>query len=115
MILAQQSDLVAPIIWLVRLATGQLAAVTATIAVAVVGLAMLDGRLDWRRSARVVLGCFLLFGAATISSAFMAFGEREPAAVTEKSLESSLPPVAQMPDNDPWAHAALEPRFPSED
>jgi type IV secretory pathway VirB2 component (pilin) len=34
--------------------------------VAVVGFMMLSGRLNWRYGATVIVGCFVLFGAATI-------------------------------------------------
>jgi type IV secretion system protein VirB2 len=27
---------------------------------------MLTGRIDWRRGATVIVGCFIVFGAATI-------------------------------------------------
>lgn len=102
------SNLIAPIMWLVSLATGQLAILTATFAVAVVGFAMLDGRLDWRRGAKVVLGCFLLFGAATISSAFLIFGDSPPV-IADIVPQSSETPAVPSPDNDPWAHAGIEP------
>ena len=38
----------------------------AVIAVASVGLLMLTGRINWRYGATVILGCFILFGAASI-------------------------------------------------
>ena len=38
----------------------------AVIAVAVVGFMMLTGRMNWRYGASVILGCFILFGAASI-------------------------------------------------
>jgi type IV secretion system protein VirB2 len=38
----------------------------AVIAVAVVGFLMLTGRINWRYGATVIVGCFILFGAATI-------------------------------------------------
>jgi type IV secretion system protein VirB2 len=31
-----------------------------------VGFLMLSGRMNWRFGATVILGCFILFGAATI-------------------------------------------------
>ena len=43
-----------------------MATTAAVIAVAVVGLMMLTGRIDWRRGLTVILGAFILFGAATI-------------------------------------------------
>ena len=38
----------------------------AVIAVGATGLLMLTGRIDWRRGAVVILGCFIVFGAASI-------------------------------------------------
>jgi type IV secretion system protein VirB2 len=35
-------------------------------AVAVIGFMMLTGRMNWRFGATVILGCFILFGAASI-------------------------------------------------
>jgi type IV secretory pathway VirB2 component (pilin) len=111
---AEQSSLTAPITWLVDLSTGQIAVIVATIAVAVVGLLMLDGRLDWRHGASVLLGCFLLFGASAISSAFVDFSKN---AENSPNLppESAVAPEAQMLDDDPWAVAALkqEPPHPT--
>ena len=97
--------------WLVRLATGELALVIATIAVAIVGLMMLDGRLDWRRGARVIVGCFLIFGASTISAAFMGIGND---AVPFRPAQMSAPqPVIEADTvNDPWASAFLKPEAP---
>ena len=45
---------------------GKAATIVAVIAVASVGFMMLTGRMDWKRGATVILGCFILFGAATI-------------------------------------------------
>ena len=45
---------------------GNVATTAAVIAVAVVGLMMLTGRIDWRRGLVVVLGAFIVFGAAAI-------------------------------------------------
>lgn len=52
--------------WLQGTLLGTLATTVAIIAVAVVGFAMLTGRINWRHGAVVVLGCFVLFGAASI-------------------------------------------------
>jgi type IV secretion system protein VirB2 len=45
---------------------GTVATTVAVIAVAVVGFMMLTGRINWRHGAVVILGCFILFGAASI-------------------------------------------------
>jgi type IV secretion system protein VirB2 len=52
--------------WIQGTLLGTVATVAAVIAVAVVGLLMLSGRINWRYGAVVILGCFILFGAASI-------------------------------------------------
>ena len=52
--------------WVEGTLLGSVATTAAVIAVAVVGLMMLTGRIDWRRGLTVILGAFILFGAATI-------------------------------------------------
>ena len=52
--------------WLQGTLLGTVATVVAVIAVASVGFMMLTGRVNWRHGAVVILGCFILFGAASI-------------------------------------------------
>jgi type IV secretion system protein VirB2 len=52
--------------WVQGTLMGNLATTAVVIAVAVVGLMMLTGRIDWRRGVTVVLGAFIVFGAAAI-------------------------------------------------
>lgn len=52
--------------WLEGTLLGTIATVAAVIAIASVGFLMLTGRIDWRRGAIVIVGCFVLFGAASI-------------------------------------------------
>ena len=52
--------------WLQGTLLGTAATVAAVIAVASVGFMMLTGRINWRYGATVILGCFILFGAASI-------------------------------------------------
>ena len=63
---AGSGALVSAIQWLQGTLLGTVATVVAVIAVAVVGLMMLTGRINWRYGATVILGCFILFGAASI-------------------------------------------------
>jgi type IV secretion system protein VirB2 len=58
--------LVSAVRWLEGTLLGTVATVVAVIAVASVGLLMLTGRINWRYGATVILGCFILFGAASI-------------------------------------------------
>ncbi len=52
--------------WLQGTLLGTLATMVAVIAIAAVGFGMLTGRINWRHGAVVILGCFVLFGAASI-------------------------------------------------
>ncbi len=52
--------------WLQGTLLGNVATSVAVIAVAMVGFMMLTGRLNWRFGATVIIGCFILFGAASI-------------------------------------------------
>jgi type IV secretion system protein VirB2 len=52
--------------WLQGTLLGTVATTVAVIAVAAVGFMMLTGRINWRHGAVVILGCFILFGAASI-------------------------------------------------
>jgi len=58
--------LVSAVEWLQGTLMGTVATVVAVIAVAAVGFMMLTGRVNWRHGAVVILGCFILFGAASI-------------------------------------------------
>ena len=52
--------------WLQGTLLGNVATALAVLAVGAVGLMMLTGRIDWRRGGTVILGCFIIFGAASI-------------------------------------------------
>lgn len=58
--------LVNAVTWVQGTLLGTVATVVAVIAVACVGFMMLTGRMNWRHGAVVILGCFILFGAASI-------------------------------------------------
>lgn len=63
---AGSGPIVAAVHWLQGTLLGTIATVIAVIAVASVGFLMLTGRINWRYGATVILGCFILFGAASI-------------------------------------------------
>jgi len=63
---AGSGPIVGALHWLQGTLLGTVATVVAVIAVASVGFLMLTGRLNWRYGATVILGCFILFGAASI-------------------------------------------------
>lgn len=63
---AGSGPIVGAVQWLQGTLLGTVATVVAVIAVAFVGFMMLTGRMNWRYGATVILGCFILFGAASI-------------------------------------------------
>lgn len=81
---------VAAVQWLQGTLLGTVATTVAVISVATIGLMMLSGRVDLRRGASVVLGCFILFGASSIAA-----GIRSVASGDYVSAE----PVYQV---EPW-------------
>ena len=75
---AQQTDpagsgpIVNALAWLQGTLLGNVATAVAVMAVAAVGFMMLTGRLNWRFGATVIIGVFILFGAASIVSGIQA-------------------------------------------
>ena len=64
--------IVAALLWLKGTMLGNVATAVAVMAVAAVGFMMLTGRLNWRFGATVIIGVFILFGAASIVSGIQA-------------------------------------------
>jgi type IV secretion system protein VirB2 len=60
--------ILAAVEWLQGTLLGNVATAVAVIAVAFVGFMMLTGRMNWRYGITVIVGCFILFGAASIVS-----------------------------------------------
>ena len=58
--------ILAAVDWMQGTLLGNVATGVAVIAVAIVGLMMLTGRMNWRHGITVIIGCFILFGAAAI-------------------------------------------------
>jgi type IV secretion system protein VirB2 len=63
---AGSGAIVGAVHWIQGTLLGTVATVVAVVAVGAVGLMMLTGRMNWRYGATVILGCFILFGAASI-------------------------------------------------
>jgi type IV secretion system protein VirB2 len=70
--LAQSADprgsgpILAAVQWVQGTLLGNVATTVAVVAVAIVGFMMLTGRMNWRHGITVIVGCFILFGAAAI-------------------------------------------------
>src|SRR5690606_9896374 len=63
---AGSGPIVAALAWLQGTLLGTVATAVAVMAVAAVGFMMLTGRMHWRFGAPLLLGCFILCGAASI-------------------------------------------------
>lgn len=103
--------------WLQSILLGTLAITVAIVAIASLGFLMMTGRIDFRRAAQLVLGCFIIFGASTIATGILAAvsdGGGQPymaqAASPPPLLPSPPPAAAQSTSYDPYAGAALPPR-----
>jgi hypothetical protein len=103
--------------WLEGTLLGTVATVAAIIAIASVGILMITGRIDVRRAAQVVFGCFIVFGASTIASGIMG----ALSGTASRDLAQAPPPAPPLPSPpatartpstpyDPYAGAALPQR-----
>ena len=63
---AGSGPIVAAVNWVQGTLLGNVATAVAVMAVAAVGFMMLTGRMNWRFGATVIIGVFILFGAASI-------------------------------------------------
>ena len=99
--------------WLQGTILGSFATAVAIIAVAAIGLLMLSGRVDWRRAASALIGCFILFGAPGIAAALQGMagpgGDFAPRPVTPAPMLAPPPPkLSPNPTPyDPYAGASV--------
>jgi type IV secretory pathway VirB2 component (pilin) len=109
------SVIVAAMSWLEATLLGTVTTTLAIVAVAAVGFMMLAGRINFRRSATVILGCFILFGARAIAAGIQSFvGGGGLASYEPPPPEPPvpvLPPLPEPPTNsDPYAGASVPSR-----
>jgi len=105
-----QNSIVDAAWWLQHLLTGSVATIIAVLAVAATGAAMLTGRVDVRRGAAVIVGCFLLFGASTITTGLYAVltGTSGGSALRASIASPKVPSVPKsVSPYDPYAGAAV--------
>jgi type IV secretion system protein VirB2 len=104
--------------WLQGTLLGSIATTIAVIAVACVGILLVSGRLDVRRAAQVIFGCFTIFGASAIASGLVnvmtGSGQTSPggfAAPAPIPANAVVIPRAQPAvPYDPYAGAAMPAR-----
>jgi type IV secretory pathway VirB2 component (pilin) len=97
--------------WVSGLLTGSLAITLAVIGIALLGFLLLTGRVDVRRSGRVVLGAFVLFGTPLIVAGLMQIGTAGDGAPLDPPVAAAAdgPPRDDLPpaNYDPYAGASL--------
>jgi type IV secretion system protein VirB2 len=104
------SSLAASAQWIEGVLLGDVAVVLAVIAVAIIGILLLAGRLAARQAAQVAIGIAIVFGAPTIAAGLIDTAGDPTAPATElvstkpvESAREALPPS----DYNPYAGAAL--------
>lgn len=112
--------LAAAVQWIEGTLLGTAATSVAVVCVAAVGLMMMSGRVDLRRGASVILGCFILFGAPAIAAALhdLAGGGGPPPDLAEPAYAPAPyvppplpPPPPPRPRNpDPYGGATVPTR-----
>ncbi len=98
--------------WIRSLLLGTPAVAIATIAIAAIGFLMLQGRLPIRRALVTVLGCFIIFGSASIAQGLLALNGLavDPAPPPASVPSPGFTPVAPPPQPtvyDPYAGASV--------
>ena len=103
----QPSAIIEAARWLQALLTGTLVVTIATIALALVGFAMLQGRVALRRALQIVLGCFIVFGSSAIAQG-ISNSARGLGAPIQSAPSVTQPPVlpSAAPQFDPYAGAS---------
>ncbi|WP_363317653.1 TrbC/VirB2 family protein [uncultured Erythrobacter sp.] len=105
---SNQSALIESAGWFESILLGQLAIGLCAIAVALLGLWMLSGRLNLGQGLRTLLGVFVLLGAPAIAASFVASSD-QPRIATTPTLPRDQTPARALPpaSNDPYAGASL--------
>lgn len=110
--IGEDGSLSQAMIWMEGLLLGSLGTLVAIVALAVVGLAMLEGRLPLRAGSRVIIGCFILFGAPLIGATIVDLA-RTARGASIAPIQTSPPPIQPAPpntpatDSDPYAGASV--------
>ena len=96
--------------WVTATLFSDVAAGLCVLAVAIVGLILMTGRLAIREGVRVALGCFVLLGAPLIAAGLRGAADEAapPGPPQEFAIETPPAPAPLPPANyDPYAGASL--------
>lgn len=97
--------------WIEATMLGSVATLVAVPAIAGIGFLLLQGRLAIKDGARVVLGCFIIFGAVAIAQGIAGisgqFSATQQIAKAPDNILVSIPDIPERSDDyDPYAGAA---------
>lgn len=111
----ESNAIVEAVHWIDNALLGPIATSLAVIAVALLGFAMLMGRINIRRALSVVVGCFLIFGARGIAEGLRSFGVNAPPPIAAGPAPLVYPNVSNAHENnsnafDPYAGATVKNR-----
>ncbi len=101
------SPLVSAVDWMAHLLTGTLGTSIAVLAIGWAGVTMMQGRLSIREGTRVVLGCFILFGAPLIARGLIDTVRGDAMARHQSPQPAPVQTPKSPPQFDPYAGAAL--------
>lgn len=87
--------------WLSQAMTGPVATTIGTLAVAMVGVLLLGGRLPIRRGVLTIVGCFVVFSASAIAASFVA-GIGPPAVALPNPLTEVIQPASPSREPKPY-------------
>jgi hypothetical protein len=98
--------------WINAALLGSIGTVVAILAIAGLGLAMLQGRIPARRGAVTVIGCFILFSSASVATALVGVSTQP---IEEVTVPLVAPPAYAAPipppvPYDPYAGASVPER-----
>jgi hypothetical protein len=92
--------------------SGSLVTILCALAVATLGLLMLSGHWSVRRAARVVIGCFVLFGAQALAQELLSLSAQATGTGTSQAIVA-VQPTRDPPtpiEYDPYARASMPSR-----
>lgn len=106
----EQSALTQAANWIATLLSGTLTTTIAVVIVGCLGMMLLSGRFQIRRTAQTIVGLFLLFGAADTAASILGFVSNAPseeASSISLSQYTTSPESPRPPVLDPYAGASL--------
>lgn len=100
--------------WLEGTLLGPIATAIAVLAIVAMGFALLSGRIDARRAARLIFGCFIVFGASALAQGILGtFSPRDNGAGSSQIVLPLPPPTPANPEpNTAPADGAVNPFDP---